>query len=120
MAVVSGPGDGRLHQRRAHARSPLAGQDAPEGGDRRLARRSRRGCGQELLGAAGLLLKQILANGPLAVALCIEAVDRGLEMDLDDGLNLEANHFGLLSATDDMQQGMSAFLEKREPRFIGR
>jgi enoyl-CoA hydratase len=74
----------------------------------------------ELLGAAHIMLKQILANAPLAVALSIEAVDRGLQMSLDDGLVLEANHFGLLAATDDMQQGMSAFLEKRAPAFSGR
>jgi enoyl-CoA hydratase len=74
----------------------------------------------ELLGAAQMMLKQIMQNAPLAVALCIEAVDRGLGMTLEDGLTLEANHFGLLSATDDMQQGMSAFLEKHAPSFSGR
>jgi enoyl-CoA hydratase len=74
----------------------------------------------ELLGTAQMMLKQIMQNAPLAVALCIEAVDRGLGMTLEEGLTLEANHFGLLSATDDMQQGMSAFLEKRAPSFTGR
>lgn len=74
----------------------------------------------ELLGTAQIMLKQIMQNAPLAVALCIEAVDRGLGMTLDEGLTLEANHFGLLAATDDMQQGMSAFLEKRAPTFNGR
>jgi len=67
----------------------------------------------ELMGSAKEMMKQILANGPLAVALCIEAVDRGLEMSLDEGLILEANHFGLLAATDDMREGMRAFLDKR-------
>lgn len=74
----------------------------------------------ELIGAAQIMLKQMISNAPLAIALCIEAVDRGLQMSLDDGLALEANHFGLLSATDDMQQGMSAFLDKRAPTFSGR
>ena len=41
-------------------------------------------------------------------------------MSLDEGLILEANHFGLLAATDDMREGMSAFLEKRTPSFKGR
>ena len=74
----------------------------------------------ELMGSAREMMKQILANGPLAVALCIEAVDRGLEMSLDEGLILEANHFGLLAATDDMREGMSAFLDKRTAAFKGR
>jgi enoyl-CoA hydratase len=74
----------------------------------------------ELLGSAQMMLKQIIANGPLAVALCIEAVDRGLNMSLDDGLNLEVNHFGLLSSTEDMREGTSAFLEKRPAAFKGR
>lgn len=74
----------------------------------------------ELMGAAKEMMKQILANGPLAVALCIEAVDRGLEMSLDEGLILEANHFGLLAATDDMREGMRAFLDKRTASFKGR
>jgi enoyl-CoA hydratase len=74
----------------------------------------------ELLAAARSMLGQILANGPLAVALCVEAVDRGLDMGLDDGLAFEANSFGLLAATADMREGMTAFLEKRGPVFSGR
>ena len=74
----------------------------------------------ELAGAAMEMMKQILANGPLAVALCIEAVDRGLEMSLEEGLILEANHFGLLAATEDMTEGMKAFLDKRAPVFGGK
>ncbi len=74
----------------------------------------------QLMAAAMEMMKQILANGPLAVALCIEAVDRGLEMSLEEGLVLEANHFGLLAATEDMAEGMSAFLEKRAPAFRGK
>ena len=66
------------------------------------------------------MMKAIFANGPLAVALCIEAIDRGLQMSLEEGMILEANHFGLLAATDDMREGMSAFLEKRAPAFKGK
>ena len=76
--------------------------------------------GDELMGAANEMMRAILANGPLAVALCIEAVDRGLEMSLDDAMVLEANHFGLLAATSDMTEGMKAFLEKRTPEFRGK
>jgi enoyl-CoA hydratase len=66
------------------------------------------------------MMKAILANGPLAIALCIEAIDRGLQMSLEEGMILEANHFGLLAATDDMREGMRAFLEKRAPAFKGK
>ena len=54
------------------------------------------------------------------MALCIEAVNRGLESTMEEGLTLEANHFGLLASTDDMREGMAAFLEKRGARFAGR
>lgn len=74
----------------------------------------------DLMTATLEMMNTILANGPLAVALCIEAVDRGLEMSLEEGLVLEANHFGLLAATEDMTEGMKAFLEKRAPAFKGR
>jgi len=74
----------------------------------------------ELLGAAQLMLKQMLANAPLALALCIEAVDKGSNMSLDEGLTLEVNHFGLLSSTEDMHEGTAAFLEKRPAVFKGR
>jgi enoyl-CoA hydratase len=74
----------------------------------------------ELMATAHEMMKTILANGPLAVALCIEAIDRGLEMSLEEGLILEANHFGLLAATDDMREGTKAFLEKRAAAFKGK
>jgi len=74
----------------------------------------------ELLGAARAMIDQILANGPLAVALCIEAVNRGQDMGLDDAMELESTQFGLLAATADTAEGMRAFLEKRPPRFTGK
>jgi enoyl-CoA hydratase len=74
----------------------------------------------QLMGEATKMMKTILANGPLAVALCIEAVDRGLQMSLEEGLILEANHFGLLAATEDMREGTRAFMEKRAPAFKGK
>ena len=76
--------------------------------------------GAELLGAADGLLRQMMANGPLALASCIESVVRGTESSLDDGLTLEANQFALLAGTQDMAEGTRAFLEKRTPAFAGR
>jgi enoyl-CoA hydratase len=97
----------------------LTGQmiDAPEA--LRLGLVNRVVPAAELLPACEKLLRTILAQGPLAVALCLEAVDRGLEMGLAEGLLLEANHFGLAAASADMREGMRAFLEKREAKFTG-
>ena len=74
----------------------------------------------DLMNAARSMMKQMLANAPLALALCIEAVNFGLDMSLEEGNQLEANHFGLLSSTDDMREGMQAFLGKRTAEFTGR
>src|SRR3989475_11072001 len=74
----------------------------------------------DLLAESEKVLRGILTMGPLAVRLAMEAVDQGLEMSLDEGLLLEANHFGLLAATQDMKEGLTAFLEKRSARFQGR
>jgi enoyl-CoA hydratase len=72
-----------------------------------------------LLAEAEALLRSILENGPLAVRACLEAVDAGLDMSVDQALLLEAYQFGLLSATTDMKEGTRAFLEKRKASFKG-
>jgi enoyl-CoA hydratase len=72
-----------------------------------------------LLAESEQLLRTILENAPLAIRACLEAVDAGLGMSLDDALLLEANYFGLLSATADMREGTRAFLDKRKPSFSG-
>ena len=74
----------------------------------------------ELMNAATEMMKQIIANGPRAVALSIEAIDRGLDMTLEEGMRLEADYFGKLASTEDMKEGTKAFLEKRAPVFGGK
>ncbi len=63
------------------------------------------------------LLQTVLANGPVAVGLCIEAVNHGLTMSFDDACRLEANLFAIGAASDQMREGTAAFLEKRKAVF---
>ena len=74
----------------------------------------------ELLGEAVKLAQSILRNGPLAVTAALEAVRRGLSLPPGEGLRLESALFGLLAASEDMHEGMKAFLEKRPARFVRR
>jgi enoyl-CoA hydratase len=62
---------------------------------------------------------EILSRGALAVRYAMDAAIRGMETDLTQGLEREAGHFGLLAATDDMREGLKAFLEKRKATFTG-
>ena len=74
----------------------------------------------DLLTRAEAILKQIFANAPIAVKFSLEAVNRGLETNLGEGLSLEASLFGLCAGTGDKAEGTSAFLAKRAPQFNGR
>ena len=73
----------------------------------------------QLLAEAEKIMQGIIAKGPVALALTIEAVDRGLETTLEEGLRIEADAFGLVASTRDMKEGLTAFLEKRAARFEG-
>jgi enoyl-CoA hydratase len=73
----------------------------------------------ELLPAAETMAKKIIEKAPLAVKYCMEAIERGVEMPLEEGLFLEATLFGLCCATADMREGTKAFLEKRAAHFKG-
>ncbi|HSM93474.1 MAG TPA: enoyl-CoA hydratase-related protein [Anaeromyxobacteraceae bacterium] len=74
----------------------------------------------ELLPAVKELAARIAANAPLAVAAAKEAISAALDVVLEDGLRLEAAHFGALFATADQKAGMEAFLAKAKPSFEGR
>ena len=65
-------------------------------------------------------LKQIIANGPLGVKFSLEAVNKGMETSLAEGLVIEASLFALCIGTEDKKEGTTAFLEKRAPQFHGR
>lgn len=75
----------------------------------------------ELLDTCKAMAGRIMKNGPFAVALAKQAINTGMDTDLDSGLTLEANLFGLSFSTEDKKEGMTAFLEKRkEKHFTGK
>ena len=71
----------------------------------------------ELMAEAEKMARTIMSRGPLAVRSAIEAVMSGSEMPFEEGQFLEATLFGLLAASEDIKEGMSAFLEKRKAEF---
>ena len=73
-----------------------------------------------LIQRAEAILRQISANAPIAIRFALEAANKGLETSQSEGLLLEASYFGLCAATEDKNEGTSAFLEKRVPLFQGR
>ncbi len=75
---------------------------------------------EKLMDEAIELAKTIMSKGPLAVKYAMEAVNRGLEVSLEEGLRIEADLFGICCATEDKTEGTKAFLEKRKPNFQGR
>ena len=75
---------------------------------------------KDLISRCRELATRILANGPLAVRYCIEAINSGLDISLQEATRLEASLFSLCCATQDMKEGTRAFLEKKKPQFKGR
>ena len=73
-----------------------------------------------LLDAALGLAEGIAAHSPLAVAASLAAVTRGLNLSIAEGLAVEAAAFAGLLHTDDLREGITAFRERRSPRFAGR
>jgi enoyl-CoA hydratase len=74
----------------------------------------------DLISRCETILKQIVANAPLAIHYSIDAVNEGVDADLAAGLKLEAKYFALAAGTEDKKEGTSAFIEKRAPLFLGR
>jgi len=73
----------------------------------------------EVLASALALAKTLAAKAPVALRYAKEAVVKGLELPLADGLRLEHDLATLLRTTEDRVEGAKAFLEKRKPRFTG-
>ena len=75
----------------------------------------------QLMDEAKKLAGHFMKSSPYSIAIAKQAINVGLDTDLDAGLKLEANMFGLTFATFDKKEGMTAFLEKKkEKHFIGK
>jgi enoyl-CoA hydratase len=73
-----------------------------------------------LMDAAYELAASLAAKAPRALALTKAAVNEGLDLPLDEALELEAGLFGRVTATEDRREGTTAFLEKRQAQWSGR
>jgi enoyl-CoA hydratase len=76
--------------------------------------------GPELIARAEAILNQIGANAPLSIKYAIEAVNKGMESSLTEGLVLESTLVAICTSTEDKKEGTTAFLEKRAASFNGR
>ena len=74
----------------------------------------------ELIPRAEAIAAKIIANAPLAVQYAMEAVNKGMETTLAEGLYLEAVLFAVACSSEDKKEGTAAFLEKRAPGFKGK
>lgn len=75
---------------------------------------------EKLASEVEALAKTMAAKGPVALRYIKEAVNKGLDITLEQGLRLEADLYFLLQTTADRTEGIKAFLEKKPPRFTGR
>jgi len=75
--------------------------------------------GDKLAGEAGEIAKRLISRAPIAVRYAKEALNKGMDMTLDQGLRLEADLSFLLQSTEDRAEGIRAFLEKRTAHFKG-
>jgi enoyl-CoA hydratase len=66
------------------------------------------------------LAKKVAEQAPIAIRLAKESVNAAFETSLEEGLDIERKNFFLLFATEDMREGMQAFIEKRKPDFKGK
>jgi len=74
----------------------------------------------ELLPRVIELATQLAAKSPLALDAAKQAINHALAGDHPENLDREADRFGELFASEDAKEGLTAFAEKREPRFVGR
>ena len=72
---------------------------------------------ESLMDEAKAMANAIMVNAPIAVKLCKDAINRGMQVDIDQAIEVEAEDFGKCFATEDQTEGMTAFIEKRAKNF---
>lgn len=72
---------------------------------------------EELMNESLSIAKRIASKSQTAVRYSKEAINRGVEADIETGLSIEKNLFSLCFSTNDQKEGMTAFIEKRKPDF---
>ena len=75
---------------------------------------------ESLLEEAEKMMREIMAQGPVAVSLCLQSINEGMELPLFDGLKVEADMFGKCADSSDWKEGTAAFMDKRKPEFKGK
>ena len=73
---------------------------------------------EQLIDKAVEMAKSFTANAPIAVKYAKACIDRGMQMDIDDGIAVENELFAMCFATEDQKEGMGAFLEKRKEKHF--
>ena len=68
---------------------------------------------ENLMDEAKKMANSIIANAPIAVKLCKDAINKGMQVDIDSAIEIEAIDFGKCFSTEDQKEGMNAFIEKR-------
>jgi enoyl-CoA hydratase/carnithine racemase len=74
---------------------------------------------QDVFSEAEQIAKDIASKAPVALRYAKEAVNKGLDLTLEQGLRLECDLYMLLQTTRDRIEGVKAFLEKKQPHFMG-
>ena len=75
---------------------------------------------EQLLPRAEELARKIATNGPVAVRKIKETVLRSLSVSFEEGFRIENENAKIVLATEDAKEGPRAFMEKRQPRYMGR
>ena len=74
----------------------------------------------ELLPTVNKVAEQLASSAPIALSMTIDAINKGLECALPEALDYEVKAFGICCASEDKNEGTSAFLEKRAAQFTGK